>query len=103
MRPEFDADFSTAFAAEFGLAPSRLVDGLAQLVEMGLEGGSLVVGTTRGAIATMRSNRPHNRPASAHPMKPAPPVMSAVVGTVREPTQSGSPTAHTYLADRDAG
>lgn len=50
-RPEFDADFSAAFASEFGLAPSRVVDGLAQLVEMGLEGGDLVVSTTRGVIA----------------------------------------------------
>lgn len=47
----FAPDFVAAFTAEYGIAPSRLLDGLAELVGLGLEGGSLVVSSTRGAVA----------------------------------------------------
>ncbi|MES2522566.1 MAG: hypothetical protein V4617_07720 [Gemmatimonadota bacterium] len=54
--PTFDSDFVEACTAEYRIAPNRLLDALSELVSMGMEGDSLVVRTTRGAIATRLAN-----------------------------------------------
>jgi hypothetical protein len=50
--PRFDEAFSRAFAAEYGLTPDRLLDALGELVDIGIEGGTLFVSTTREALAS---------------------------------------------------
>lgn len=50
--PLFDADFTHAFTAEFHIRPERVLDGLGELVDLGLAHESVVVVTTRGAVST---------------------------------------------------
>lgn len=47
----FDEGFSRALAAEYGLTPDRLQDALGELIDIGMEGGTLVVSTTRESLA----------------------------------------------------
>lgn len=47
----FDAEFTNAFTAEFGITPDRMLDGLGELVDIGVREQALVVSTTRGALA----------------------------------------------------
>lgn len=50
--PGYSAEFTAAFVAEYGLSPDRLIDGLAELIDLGLEGTDLVVSTTCGVISS---------------------------------------------------
>lgn len=50
LSPRFDLDFMHAFMEEFGISPDRVLEGLGELVDSGVEQGSLVVATTRGAL-----------------------------------------------------
>ncbi len=47
----FDSEFTTAFTAEFAIPPDRVIDGFAELLDLGVETNALVVSTTRGVIA----------------------------------------------------